>query len=152
MQLALSIAFGVTAQQRLNLANERLDALNARDAQLSASARAMAFMRPQCNRTAAALPTTVPAMVKTSHIFRPLDKSEMSAVMTYLRSQTTRFGNLAADDSLEIASNYVHSMELNIPSKAQALAHIDGSGAAPAREARVTVVVGTPAFDGLTTR
>lgn len=89
-------------------------------------------------------------MVKTDHIFRPLDETEMVSVMSYLRAETTRFGALAADDNIQIDSNYVHSMELNIPAKSAALAHIDGPAAQPAREARVSIVLGSPPLDGLT--
>ncbi|XP_006901749.1 PREDICTED: retina-specific copper amine oxidase [Elephantulus edwardii] len=75
-----------------------------------------------------------------SQLFADLSREELTAVMSFL---TQKLGSGLVDAAQAWPSdNCVFSVELQLPSKAAALAHLNGVGSPPAREALAIVLFG----------
>ncbi|XP_060059431.1 membrane primary amine oxidase isoform X2 [Erinaceus europaeus] len=93
---------------------------------------------PHCpSTTPSAQPWTHPGQ---SQLFADLSREELTAVMTFL---TQKLGPGLVDAAQALPSdNCIFSVELQLPPKAAALAHLDGAGPPPAREALAIVLFG----------
>ena len=75
-----------------------------------------------------------------SDVFEELSVEEVQAVVDYLHSRPDL--KLDSPNKMLIESNYIHSIEMKLPDKAEVLAYLNGTGPKPERMGTVYIFLG----------
>lgn len=93
---------------------------------------------PSCNKAQAS--STFNSVATKGKIFDELTETEMTKVVNWLLTSSGL--DLIAWEEAGEFDNYIHEVSVGYPDKAEALAYLDGTGAAPVRRAKVVIHFG----------